>query len=347
MKTILIAAILSIGLGFSYNTLVSKPVLNSQTDGSCLKLCGAVSYRGENYLNASHRTCAGHTNWCHVTDCPYHVVGCGWLGESYNDICNSDLGIEGLTHFCLVGRPADEITEQEECEEYDFSWNSTTSVCRESSVNDGCYSNQWGFWNFHQECQWVFADCECYNSEETPILIDVQGNGFDLTDAAGGVNFDLNNNGHADRFSWTAANTDDAFLVLDRNGNGAIDNGSELFGSATHQPSTVASVRNGFLALAEFDKAAAGGNGDGVINNHDGVFSGLRLWTDSNHNGLSESAELHSLSQAGLKSIDLDYKKSKRTDDNGNQFRYRAKVKDSHDAQLGRWAWDVVLVKQN
>jgi hypothetical protein len=53
---------------------------------------------------------------------------------------------------------------------------------------------------------------------------------------------------------------------------------------------------------------------------------------------------LYSLKQLGLKSIDLDHKRSRRTDEHGNQYRYRAKVKDKNDAQLGRWAWDVILV---
>ena len=73
-------------------------------------------------------------------------------------------------------------------------------------------------------------------------------------------------------------------------------------------------------------------------------FSSLRLWQDRNHNGVSEPAELFTLPALRLKTLHLDYQTKKKADEFGNGFRYRAKVKDDRDAQLGRWAWDVFLV---
>ena len=187
---------------------------------------------------------------------------------------------------------------------------------------------------------WDFLYCACSGCDTcggSPILIDIDGDGFDLTNAADGVEFDLNGNGTRDHVSWTERRSDDSWLALDRNGNGTIDNGQELFGDRTPQAASI--IKNGFLALSEFDS-----NQDGQITDVDPVFSNLTLWQDRNHNGHSEPRELRPLADVGIEAISLNFQASEHVDRYGNQYRYKARISRAHTSAVGQWAWDVYLV---
>ncbi|HZJ46792.1 MAG TPA: hypothetical protein VFD63_23650 [Pyrinomonadaceae bacterium] len=244
------------------------------------------------------------------------------------------------------------------CESEGWYWNANFFTCSPSGTQAGCTSAGWWWNSFYGNCQNCSnaqcplnytkddeCNCTVYTGDGSPIVVDPVGNGIKLTNAVNGVSFDLNSDGKPERLSWIATGSDDGWLVLDRNGNGTVDNGKELFGNFTPQPDPPpGEERNGFLALAEYDKLANGGNADGFITAADTVFSTLRLWQDTNHNGISEASELKSLLALKLSKIECQYKESERTDGFGNRFRYRAKVEDSQGSNLGRWAWDVFLV---
>lgn len=187
-----------------------------------------------------------------------------------------------------------------------------------------------------QDCNEISAVCS-----NSPIVIDVSGNGFLLTDRSQGVRFDLDRDGRREQLPWTDRNGDDVWLTLDRNGNGLVDDGGELFGNYTPQPPS--QDRNGFLALAVFDGRVAGGNGDGWIDQADPVFQRLRLWRDSNHDGVSQPVELRSLGTVGVRRIALQFREFLRVDQFGNWFRFGARIFDGRNRDIGAWAFDVFL----
>lgn len=176
-----------------------------------------------------------------------------------------------------------------------------------------------------QNC-YIYCTAGGWYCQGSPITIDVSGVGFHFTDVAGGVQFRVMPGQQLRQMSWPDALYGNGWLVLDRNGNGQIDDFTELFGNATPQPTT--DDPNGYLALSVFDEPANGGNGNGMIDPEDSVYDHLRIWIDENHNGISEPNELHTLQEAGVFRIDLHYVKARYTDENGNIFRYKSRVWD-------------------
>jgi hypothetical protein len=168
-----------------------------------------------------------------------------------------------------------------------------------------------------QECAdrgagWQWIDGECVYS--SPIVISTgKDRAYRFTSAAEGVAFDIDGDGQVEQLGWTVAGDDVAFLALDRNGNGTIDNGTELFGNHT-----VPGVPNGFEAL----RALNGGLPDGSIDAGDTLYASLLLWRDRNHNGQSEVGELSPVSDT-IEAIGLGYFKSPRKDGFGNLYSYR------------------------
>jgi len=135
-------------------------------------------------------------------------------------------------------------------------------------------------------------------SVATPLVLDLNGDGIHTVGIGAGVKFDLNATGQATNVGWVSAQ--DGFLALDRNHDGKINDGSELFGTSTVMANGHKAL-DGFQALAALDS-----NHDGVINAQDAQFKDLLIWTDSNQDGVSQASELHSLTDLGITQISVD-----------------------------------------
>jgi hypothetical protein len=147
----------------------------------------------------------------------------------------------------------------------------------------------------------------------SPLIFDLNGDGLFTTRFEDGpVSFDLSADGTVDLTAWTNPVTEEGILYFDHNHNGRIDGGNELFGDATFLENDER-ARHGFEALAAYDRAASGGNGDGVISPGDAVWGKLRLWIDRSHDALMTSDENYTLGAASILSISLTYMDWSRT----------------------------------
>jgi hypothetical protein len=181
------------------------------------------------------------------------------------------------------------------------------------------------------------VDCDGTQSAtgaSEPLLINVSGP-YKLSGLNDPVAFDINATGKAKTISWTARGSDEAFLALDRNANGRIDDGSELFGNATLLTQG-GRAQNGFDALAQYDT-----NGDGVIDAADAIWSALFLWVDANHNGVSEPSELRPISGSTITAIETGYHWTGRRDQFGNRFGFEGQL---HEGKRSKPFYDVFFV---
>lgn len=150
-----------------------------------------------------------------------------------------------------------------------------------------------------------------------PLIIDLNRDGK-VSTTPGKRYFDMDANGIAERVSW--AGDGDGFLVLDRDDDGKITSGLEMFGDYTIMSNGKVAI-SGFQALADLDS-----NKDGIIDAKDELFSKLRIWADRDGDGVFGDKELFSLEELGIESINLKYVEQNIRDENGNQIVRTGKI---------------------
>ena len=291
---------------FGACTGTSNPVCRSSCDGelpTCASICESCSPLGR-----YHDTGAFPGDHCGnaAFQCPNFSDARVWRQCQCGDYCN-----EG--NQCTPGH------QKSACQ----------AGCRPSAGRDACNCYtcepipecklEWVGCSSNDECCSGSCSDEHYcQPNASPILINVNSMAFSdhLTDAAHGVRFDVTADGHAEQVAWTRPQSAVGFLVLDRNANGTIDDGSELFGNHTPRLDGTTAT-NGFEALRDLD-----GDANGRVDAQDPSFSALRLWFDRNHDGQSSVDELMTLSSVGVTSVGTVYRETNIKDRHGNWYRF-------------------------
>ena len=155
----------------------------------------------------------------------------------------------------------------------------------------------------------LFLDAKVFVPRSDPLTLDLDGDGIETVSANTGITFDFDGDGLKTGTGWVKG--DDGFLVIDRNGNGTIDNGSELFGVDTIK-SNGQKASDGFDALRDLD-----GNGDGMFDAQDAQFGNVRVWQDLNQDGVAQANELKTLAEHHITAVNLNSTASNQNS-NGN-----------------------------
>jgi hypothetical protein len=183
---------------------------------------------------------------------------------------------------------------------------------------------------------------------QDPLVLDLNGDGVRTSGASSPVRFDMQGDGQKELLTWTNPNTEEGFLWIDRNHDGVVTDGTELFGVGTDLPAGV-KARDGFEALAMYDNPAYGGNGDGVISKDDDIWNRLRLWVDRNHDGYSSRDEHESIHAYHVEAIRLGYTYALADDESANVHRlhgtYLTKVVGDGPAHLENATVDSLLFR--
>lgn len=182
----------------------------------------------------------------------------------------------------------------------------------------------------------------------SPLILDLDGDQIQTTGLEHPVEFDIDADGHHDSLGWVGWDGEDPFLWLDLNHNGAVDDGSELFGSATLLPSG-RFARDGFQALSVYDRPPLGGNRDGLISREDLIWSQLKLWRDFDHNGMSSPSEISSLYDEGIVLISLEAERVDTVDGHGNLWALRGSFvkrveQEGRTFQRRHEVWDIFFI---
>ncbi|SBT18853.1 hypothetical protein MGA5115_03014 [Marinomonas gallaica] len=174
-------------------------------------------------------------------------------------------------------------TELQDLELYEYAYNTLVS-----KGYNGVSSEEFSQFDYPWGSLEAFVD-----EPSCPLVIDLDHDGIEtISRADSEVQFDIDGDGQVDQVAWL--NGDDGFLSLDQNGNGIIDDVSEMFGGQERG--------EGFAQLATLDS-----NGDGIVSDLDNAFSELLIWVDANVNGQTDEGELASLAEYGINQLNLDY----------------------------------------